>query len=53
MSIMQRGFLGLVAWLLLGLVFTELTVLTMNAWVLHEAQLHEQTSVASHPPGPN
>jgi len=53
MSIMQRGFLGLVAWLLLGFAFTELTALTLNAWVMHEAQRHEQTSIASHPPGPN
>jgi hypothetical protein len=46
MSIMQRGFLGLVAWLMLGFVFTELTVLALDAWVGHETQLHEQTSVA-------
>jgi len=53
MSIMQRGFLGLVAWLLLGFVFTELTVLALNAWVMHEAQRREQTSIAAQPPGSN
>jgi hypothetical protein len=53
MSIMLRGFLGLVAWLLLGFVFTEVTVLALNAWVMHEAQRHEQTSIASQLPGPN
>lgn len=46
MSMMQRGLLGLVAWLVAGFIFTEGVVLTMNVWVLHETQRHEQISSA-------
>ena len=47
MTVLQKGFLSLVAWLMVGFVFTELTVLALNAWVMHETQRHEQISIAS------
>jgi len=34
MSVMGRGFLSLLFWLVVGLGFTGLTVLALNAWVL-------------------
>jgi hypothetical protein len=47
MTMLQKGFLSLVAWLIVGFVFTELTVLALNAWVRHETQRHEQISIAT------
>ena len=35
MSVMGRGFLSLLFWLVVGLGFTGLTVLALNEWVLH------------------
>ena len=35
MSVMGRGFLSLLFWLIVGVGLTELTVLALNAWVLH------------------
>ena len=36
MSVMSRGFFGLLFWLVVGFGFTEVTVLALNAWILHE-----------------
>ncbi len=47
MTILQKGVLSLIAWLMVGFVFTEMTVLALNAWVRHETQRHEQISIAS------
>ena len=35
MSVISKGFLGLLFWLVAGFGFTELTVLILNAWILH------------------
>ena len=35
MSVMGRGFLSLLFWLIVGLGFTGMTVLALNAWVEH------------------
>ena len=34
MSVIGRGFLSLLFWLIVGLGFTGMTVLALNAWVL-------------------
>lgn len=47
MTMLQKGFLILVAWLMLGFVFTEMTNLALNAWVRHETQHHERISASS------
>ena len=39
MSVMAKGFLGLLFWLVVGLGFTGLTVLVLNAWIVHERQI--------------
>ena len=36
MSVMAKGFLGLLFWLIVGFAFTEVTVLLLNAWIFHE-----------------
>ena len=36
MSVIARGFLGLLFWLIVGLGFTGVTVLLLNAWIFHE-----------------
>lgn len=35
MSVIGRGFLSLLFWLIVGLGFTGLTVLALNAWIFH------------------
>ena len=47
MSVITRGFLGLLFWLIVGFGFTETTVLLLNAWISHERQSQPADSVAS------
>jgi hypothetical protein len=51
MSVMGRGFLGLLFWLIVGLGFTGLTVLALNAWVLHAS--HGQSADSFTVPRPD
>lgn len=44
---LPRILLSLVAWLVLGFAFTEMTVLTVNAWVVHQSQRHDHVSMAA------
>ena len=37
---LNRGVLGLVFWLFVGFAFTEMTALSLNAWLLHESAGH-------------
>jgi hypothetical protein len=37
---MTKGLLGLVFWLFVGFAFTEITVLSLNAWLMHESAGH-------------
>lgn len=37
---MTKGVLGLVFWLFLGFAFTEITALSLNAWLMHESATH-------------
>jgi hypothetical protein len=47
MSVMSRGVLGLLFWLFVGFGFTEMTVLALNAWVVHGHQGQPADSVAA------
>jgi hypothetical protein len=47
MNTIVKGLMGLVFWLLVGFGLTEATVLSLNAWLLHESQKHQTTYVAS------
>jgi hypothetical protein len=40
---MTKGLLGLVFWLFVGFAFTEITVLSLNAWLMHESAGHRDT----------
>jgi hypothetical protein len=35
MSVITKGFLGLLFWLVVGFAFTEVIVLMLNAWIFH------------------
>jgi hypothetical protein len=47
MSVITKGFLGLLAWLIVGFGVTEVTVLVLNAWIFHEKHSQSIDSVAS------
>jgi hypothetical protein len=47
MNVMTKGFLGLLFWLVLGFGLTEMTVLTLNAWLNHESHPPRADTVAA------
>ena len=47
MSVITKGFLGLLAWLIVGFGVTELAVLLLNAWIFHEKHSQSIDSMAS------
>jgi hypothetical protein len=47
MNVMTKGILGLLFWLVLGFGLTEMTVLTLNAWLNHEAHPLRADTVAA------
>ena len=47
MSVITKGFLALLFWLIVGFGFTEATVLMLNAWIFHEQRSQSIDSVAS------
>jgi hypothetical protein len=47
MSVMGKGFIGLVFWLAVGFGFTEVTVLTLNAWMSHGHQGPPMDTIAA------
>ena len=52
MTASTKGFLGLVFWLIVGLGFTGLTSLALNAWVLRGASGHAADTSSTLQPGP-
>jgi len=54
MSVIGRGFLSLLFWLIVGFGLTEVTVLALNAWMLHGTHGQPADSfTASRPDSPN
>ena len=47
MSVITKGFLGLLAWLIVGFGVTEMAVLLLNAWIFHEKHSQTIESVAA------
>ena len=47
MSVMSKGIVSMVFWLVVGFGFTEVTVLTLNAWMSHGQQSRPMDTVAA------
>ncbi len=52
MTASTKGFLSLAFWLIVGIGFTELASLTLNAWVMHGASKHTTEAPSTLQPEP-